>query len=121
MDEPTNHIDHQTKQRLAERIMTMSVQIFLVISHENNFLNEIAYVIVEIHNGKATMYEGNYDNYTKQRVINNQSQQHQFAKYEKKRKKWKHGLQQCRNAPHVSTIQHLDVSQARKRYMKEKL
>ncbi|MCS6982658.1 MAG: ATP-binding cassette domain-containing protein [Candidatus Absconditabacterales bacterium] len=88
MDEPTNHIDHQTKQRLAEWITTASDRIFfLVISHDRDFLNDIAHAIVEIHNGKAVMYEGNYDTYTIQRAINDQSQQRQFAEYEKKRKK----------------------------------
>jgi len=88
MDEPTNHIDHQTKQRLAEWITLASEQFFfLIISHDRDFLNEIAHNIMEIYEGKSIIYEGNYDDYVKQRILNDQSRERQFAEFEKKRKK----------------------------------
>lgn len=62
MDEPTNHIDINTKEVLEEAINEYKGTI-IVISHDRYFINKIATRIVYIENKKLVNYIGNYDDY----------------------------------------------------------
>lgn len=62
MDEPTNHIDINTKEVLEEAIKEYKGTI-IVISHDRYFINKIATRIVYIENKKLVNYIGNYDDY----------------------------------------------------------
>ncbi len=60
LDEPTNHIDIDTKEILEESLLNYEGTI-LFISHDRYFINKIATRIVRIENKKLVTYEGNYD------------------------------------------------------------
>ena len=88
LDEPTNHIDDQTKQRLIDRMQTQSEKLlFLVISHDRDFLNMVAKAILLVVDGQAKLYEGNYDNYLEDREKETDSQSRQYDMYLKRKKK----------------------------------
>ena len=62
LDEPTNHIDINTKEVLEEALNDYKGTI-IVISHDRYFINKIATRIVYIENQKLINYIGNYDDY----------------------------------------------------------
>ena len=62
LDEPTNHIDIDTREMLEESLMEFTGTI-LFVSHDRYFINKIATGIIEIKNKNITKYIGNYDDY----------------------------------------------------------
>lgn len=64
LDEPTNHIDIDTREILEESLLAYDGTI-LFISHDRYFINKIATKIVMIENKEMITYNGNYDNIKK--------------------------------------------------------
>ena len=62
LDEPTNHIDIDTREMLEESLKEYNGTI-LFVSHDRYFINKIATGIIEIKNKNITKYIGNYDDY----------------------------------------------------------
>ncbi|MGN0623087.1 MAG: ATP-binding cassette domain-containing protein, partial [Oscillospiraceae bacterium] len=62
LDEPTNHIDLNTKEVLEEALAEFDGTIILV-SHDRYLLNKVATGIIEITPDGARFFEGNYDSY----------------------------------------------------------
>ena len=62
LDEPTNHIDIDTKEVLEEALLDYKGTI-LFISHDRYFINKVAQKIVYIEDKKLVEYLGNYDYY----------------------------------------------------------
>lgn len=62
LDEPTNHIDIDTREMLEESLQEFTGTI-LFVSHDRYFINKIATSIIEIKNKNITRYIGNYDDY----------------------------------------------------------
>ena len=60
LDEPTNHIDIDTKEILESSLEEFDGTI-LFISHDRYFINKLATKIVRIENKKLVTYMGNYD------------------------------------------------------------
>ena len=63
-DEPTNHIDIDTREILEESLLAYEGTI-LFISHDRYFINKIATKIVMIDDKKMITYDGNYDSIKK--------------------------------------------------------
>ena len=61
-DEPTNHIDIQTKEVLEEAIEDFDGTLIFV-SHDRYFINKFAERIIEFKDGYIKQYIGNYDDY----------------------------------------------------------
>ena len=62
LDEPTNHIDIDTRETLEKALLDFNGTI-LFISHDRYFINKIATSIAVLNNKKITKYLGNYDYY----------------------------------------------------------
>ena len=60
MDEPTNHIDIETKEILEDALINFSGTV-LFVSHDRYFINKVANKIISIENKKLVTYIGNYD------------------------------------------------------------
>lgn len=60
MDEPTNHIDIETKEILEDALINFSGTV-LFVSHDRYFINKVADKIISIENKKLVTYIGNYD------------------------------------------------------------
>lgn len=65
LDEPTNHIDIDTREILEEALINFTGTI-LFISHDRYFINKVANTIIELKNKKLNKYIGNYDDYFNQ-------------------------------------------------------
>ncbi|KPV56920.1 ABC transporter [Paenibacillus sp. A3] len=59
LDEPTNHIDHETVQWLEEFLAKWRGALLLV-THDRYFLDRVTNRIFELDRGKLYSYEGNY-------------------------------------------------------------
>ena len=61
-DEPTNHIDINTREILENALKKYDGTI-IIVSHDRYFINKLATSIVMINNKKTFKYVGNYDDY----------------------------------------------------------
>lgn len=64
LDEPTNHIDIDTREILEESLLAYEGTV-LFISHDRYFINKIATKIVMIDNKEMITYDGNYESIKK--------------------------------------------------------
>lgn len=64
IDEPTNHMDYAAKAAFIAWLTTTK-QTVLVITHDRDVLDSVD-KIIEIKDGQATVFKGNYDAYLKQ-------------------------------------------------------
>jgi len=62
LDEPTNHIDIETREMLEEALLAYTGTL-LFISHDRYFINKIASKIMNIQDKKLTSFSGNYDEF----------------------------------------------------------
>lgn len=67
LDEPTNHIDIDTKEMLEEALEEYQGTLFF-ISHDRYFINKLARRVVNIEDEKFQQYLGNYDYFKEQKV-----------------------------------------------------
>lgn len=69
LDEPTNHLDIESILWLEEWLASSFKGALLMTCHDRDFMNRIVSRIIEIGNGGATTYSGNYDFYLREREI----------------------------------------------------
>lgn len=69
LDEPTNHLDIASKEVLEDALNQFEGTIFF-ISHDRYFINKVATRVIELTNNKAISYDGNYDTYFSNKIIN---------------------------------------------------
>lgn len=86
LDEPTNHLDLRATEWLEEYLLSFKGTV-LAISHDRYFLDRVAQRIIEIVNGKAEFYSGNYSFYVveKQRRYDEQLKRYEQEQKEVKR------------------------------------
>jgi ATP-binding cassette subfamily F protein 3 len=68
LDEPTNHLDIGSRLTLENALRQYDGAVILV-SHDRYFLDNVVTRIVEIADGKATSYPGNYSDYLRLKAI----------------------------------------------------
>lgn len=66
LDEPTNHLDIDAISWLEKYLKDIDKAV-IIISHDRYFLNNIVGKIVLLENAVTKTYNGNYDNYIRQR------------------------------------------------------
>ena len=66
LDEPTNHLDVTAVEWLEEFLQTYAAA-FVIISHDRYFLDRACQRIIELENGQASSYKGNYSHYVEER------------------------------------------------------
>jgi ATP-binding cassette subfamily F protein 3 len=67
LDEPTNHLDLASVEWLQGFLAQYAGAIVLV-SHDRDFINEVANRVVELHDTRATEYVGDYADFVEQRA-----------------------------------------------------
>jgi ATP-binding cassette subfamily F protein 3 len=68
LDEPTNHLDIESLEWLEAYLKSYAGAVLLV-SHDRRFLDNLVGRTVEISQGKATEYAGNYSDYLREKEI----------------------------------------------------
>ena len=77
LDEPTNHLDVNAVEWL-ENFLHDFDKAYVVISHDRYFLDRTAGRIVEIENGRAVPYKGNYSKFFIERELRREQQQREY-------------------------------------------
>ena len=68
LDEPTNHLDMDSIAWLETYLLNYPGAVFIV-SHDRYFLDKVATKIVEIDNGKVSVFTGNYSAYNEKKSL----------------------------------------------------
>lgn len=77
LDEPTNHLDVNAVEWLENFLQTYD-KTFVLISHDRYFLDRVCNRIIEIENGKANTYSGNYSKFLVEREERREAQRRAF-------------------------------------------
>ena len=83
IDEPTNHMDYVAKQQFIDWMNSQPHQAMLIITHDRDVLGQVDR-IVEIKDGQAVSYCGNYDAYLKQNAQATTAGMNNFEQIEKR-------------------------------------
>ena len=83
LDEPTNHLDLHATEWLEEYIRKFPGTV-VAISHDRYFLDRVVTRVIEIENGKAEFYSGNYSFYAVEKERRYQERMKQYEKEQAK-------------------------------------
>ncbi len=83
LDEPTNHLDLHATEWLEEYLLRFKGTV-LAISHDRYFLDRVVTRIIEISQGKAEFYSGNYSFYVEEKERRYQERLRQYEKEQAK-------------------------------------
>ncbi len=76
IDEPTNHMDYAAKASFISWVRNTK-EALLIITHDRDVLKNVE-KIIEIRDGQADIFKGNYDDYLRQNTNNITSEINQF-------------------------------------------
>ncbi|REE55464.1 ATPase subunit of ABC transporter with duplicated ATPase domains [Paenibacillus taihuensis] len=93
LDEPTNHLDLQSVAWL-ESYLNSYDGACLVVSHDRAFLDNVVSKIIDLEDGEATSYHGNYSRYVKEKEERLLQQFAQYQEQQKQIKKMKDSIKQ---------------------------
>lgn len=82
LDEPTNHLDMDTTFWLEQRLKRYQGTLIL-ISHDRDFIDNVAQEIVHIEQKQLNLYKGNYSAFEKQRAERLAVQQSNYLKQQR--------------------------------------
>lgn len=68
LDEPTNHLDMESIRWLENYLLNYNGAV-LIVAHDRYFLDKIVSKIIELDNGMATVFSGNYTDYAAKKAI----------------------------------------------------
>ena len=77
LDEPTNHLDVNAVEWLEEFLQDYT-SAYVIVSHDRYFLDRSCKRIIELENGKASSYTGNYSDYLVEREERREAQQRAY-------------------------------------------
>ena len=83
IDEPTNHMDYVAKQQFIDWMSSQPRQAMLIITHDRDVLGRVDR-IMELKDGRAVSYRGNYDAYLKQNARATAAGMNNFEHIEKR-------------------------------------
>ena len=95
LDEPTNHLDLHATEWLEEYIRTFRGTV-VVISHDRYFLDRIVTRVIEVLDGKAEFYSGNYSFYAVEKERRYQERMKQYLKEQAKIQQLEKAAEQLR-------------------------
>jgi ATP-binding cassette subfamily F protein 3 len=83
LDEPTNHLDLPSIEWLEKYVQSYDGSVILV-SHDQEFLNNCVTTIAEISFSDVQLYPGDYDNFLSQKELRKEIQEASFKNQQKK-------------------------------------
>ncbi|WP_295579221.1 ribosomal protection-like ABC-F family protein [uncultured Oscillibacter sp.] len=95
LDEPTNHLDLHATEWLEEYIRRFQGTV-VTISHDRYFLDRAVTRVIEIQDGKAEFYSGNYSFYAVEKERRFQERMKQFEKEQAKIQQLEKAAEQLR-------------------------
>jgi ATP-binding cassette subfamily F protein 3 len=104
LDEPTNHLDIESKEAVLSALQQFDGTL-LFVSHDQDFVNNLATRIIELNADGVISYDGNYDAYIE---FKNTLQRKAVAKVEK--------VQEKAAVQKTSTLSKKELFELRKKY-----
>ena len=95
LDEPTNHLDLHATEWLEEYIRSFRGTV-VAISHDRYFLDRVVTRVIEIQDGKAEFYSGNYSFYAVEKERRYQERLKQYQKEQAKIQQLERAAEQLR-------------------------
>ncbi len=95
LDEPTNHLDLRSVEWLEGYIKAFKGTV-LVISHDRYFIDQIAQRVIEITDGHAAFYSGNYSFYMDEKQARFDLQLKQYQQEQAKLKQLGHTVERMK-------------------------
>ena len=86
VDEPTSNLDIEGIELITKNFKEYS-DTFMVVSHDRNFLDNVCNKILEIENGKAKLYKGNYSKYIELKEEEVARKEFEYEQYVKEKKR----------------------------------
>ncbi|WP_339034115.1 ABC-F family ATP-binding cassette domain-containing protein [Spiroplasma endosymbiont of Cantharis rufa] len=86
LDEPTNFLDLEQVKWLAKFLQSFE-KAFIMVSHDNDFINKTCGIIYALDNLKLTRYVGNYDKYLEEAEIQKEQYDKAFVAQQREIKK----------------------------------
>ncbi|WP_294510262.1 ribosomal protection-like ABC-F family protein [uncultured Intestinimonas sp.] len=83
LDEPTNHLDLRCTEWLEDYLSRFKGTV-LTISHDRWFLDKVVSRVIELENGRAEFYAGNYSYYVEEKERRYQEKLKQYEKEQAK-------------------------------------
>ncbi|MDX6693550.1 MAG: ATP-binding cassette, subfamily er 3 [Blastocatellia bacterium] len=77
LDEPTNHLDVNSVEWLEEFLQNYQ-SAYVIVSHDRYFLDRTCRRIIEVENGRAASYTGNYSAFLIEREVRREAQQRAY-------------------------------------------
>ncbi len=82
LDEPTNHLDLIMIEWLEKYLKTYSGTV-IIVSHDRTFIDNFANKILAIENHKCELFTGNYETYSKEKILRYEQLLKQYRLQEK--------------------------------------
>ncbi len=95
LDEPTNHLDLNATEWLEDYLERFKGTV-LAISHDRWFLDKVVKRVVEVQQGKAELYSGNYSFYVEEKERRYQERLKQYEKEQAKIEQLEKAAEQLR-------------------------
>ena len=95
LDEPTNHLDLRATEWLEEYLEKFKGTV-LTVSHDRYFLDKVVDRVIEIQEGKAEFYSGNYSFYAVEKEHRFEERQRQYEKEQAKIQQLEKAAEQLR-------------------------
>ena len=95
LDEPTNHLDLRATEWLEEYLEKFKGTV-LTVSHDRYFLDKVVGRVIEIQNGKAEFYSGNYSFYAVEKERRYEEKLRQYEKEQAKIEQLEKSAEQLR-------------------------
>ncbi len=96
LDEPTNHLDLPSIQWLENYLRSYEGAV-IVVSHDQEFLNNMVNSIVEVSNRQLNQYSGNYEFYLEEKELRNEIQKNAFENQQQKIKQTEKFIERFRS------------------------
>ena len=96
LDEPTNHLDLPSIQ-WVENYLRSYEGAFIIVSHDQQFLNNTVETIVEVAHEQLTPYAGNYSFYLEERELRREIQKNAFENQQQKIKQTERFIERFRS------------------------
>ncbi len=65
LDEPLNHLDIEGREHFEEALEAFEGTV-IAVAHDHTFLRAFAEQVIEVRDGRARLFAGGYDDYTRQ-------------------------------------------------------
>jgi ATP-binding cassette subfamily F protein 3 len=95
LDEPTNHLDLPSIQWIENYLLTYDGAI-IIVSHDRQFIDNTANVIVEVSGKQLTTYSGNYSYYLEEKAMRQEIQKSAFENQQQKIKQTERFIERFR-------------------------